>query len=245
MPVLSVVIPVFNEEKTIAQVIAAVAALPLDLEIVVVDDCSRDGTPQVLQELAPRSPALRVVRHERNQGKTAAVRTGISHTRGDVVIIQDADLEQDPREVPEVVRPILEGKAQAVFGSRFLRQTKTSEMSWGQWLGNRSVTLFSNLLTGYRLTDVETGYKAIRGDIFRSMKLTSSGFGMEVEIPARLAARGIDVTEVPVSYNARDYQAGKKIHVGDGLMALWYVFKYNVIARMEGSANPVHDRRAP
>ena len=240
MPVLSVVIPVFNEEKTISQVIAAVAALPLDLEIVVVDDCSSDGTEQILRELESHTSTLRLVRHPTNQGKTAAVRTGIAQTKGEVVIIQDADLEQDPREIPKILQPILDGKAETVFGSRFLHQTKTGEMSWRQWLGNRTVTLFSNLFTGYRLTDVETGYKAIRGDIFRSLRLTSSGFGMEVEIPARLAARGITVLEVPVSYNARDYQAGKKIHVGDGLMALWYVFKYNVIARGEKSANPAH-----
>ena len=230
------VIPVFNEQETISQVIAAVAALPLDTEIVVVDDCSTDRTPSVLKEIAPRFPNLRLHQHQKNAGKTASVHTGIALTQGDVVIIQDADLEQDPREIPKILQPILDGKAQAVFGSRFLEKAKTAEMTWGQWLGNRSVTLFSNLFTGYRLTDVETGYKAIRGDIFRTMVLTSTGFGIEVEIPALLAARSIRVVEVPVTYNARDYRAGKKIHVGDGLMALWYVFKYNVLANRRVAA---------
>ena len=243
-PLLSVIVPAFNEERTVAHVVQVLSEIPLDMEIVVVDDCSIDKTPDILAELSQIHKRLRVIRHQQNSGKTAAVRTGLAATSGEIVIIQDADMEQDPAEIPAIIQPIVDGKAKASFGSRFLTKEARRSMPFKQFFGNRCVTIFSNLISGLRLTDVETGYKAIRGEIFRRMILTSSGFGLEVEIPAKLAKLRIPVHEVPVSYNARNYDAGKKIGVWDGVVALWYVFKFNFLCRLGDSFRPEEQPRA-
>jgi len=238
MPLLSVVIPVFNEQDTILDVGRAVFGLPVDMEVVVVDDCSTDGTATALQELQRIFPSLRVFRHEKNGGKTEAVKTGIAHTAGEIVIVQDADLEQNPMEIPRIIEPIVTGKADAAFGSRFLK-TQSAGMTLRQTIGNRLVTWWFNLLSGKELSDVETGYKAIRGPIFRAMVLTSKGFGMEIEIPAKLAKLGITLSEVPISYQPRNYDNGKKIRLQDGFAALWYIVKYNWFCSSKRSFRPL------
>ncbi len=229
MPSLSVIIPAFNEQKTISQVVDAVAALPVDLEIVAVNDCSTDGTANALAESQKKHGNLRVIHHEVNGGKTAAVRTGIAASKGQVLIIQDGDLEQDPRDIPSIIQPVLDGKAEACFGSRFKECKRPDGMTSSQWFGNWCVTTFSNLLTGLQLTDVETGYKAVRGDIMRSIVLDSTGFGLEVEIPAKLAKLGLRIVEVPVTYKGRSYHEGKKINALDGVKALLFVMKYSLL----------------
>lgn len=239
MPLLSVVIPVFNEQDTIQDVVRAVFGLPVDLEVVVVDDCSTDGTATALQELQRIFPSLRVFRHEKNGGKTEAVKTGIANTVGEIVIVQDADLEQNPMEIPRIIEPIVTGKADAAFGSRFLLKTQLAAMTLRQTIGNRLVTWWFNLLSGQEVSDVETGYKAIRGSIFRAMVLTSKGFGMEIEIPAKLAKLSIAVSEVPISYQPRNYDNGKKIRLQDGFAALWYIVKYNWFCSRKRSFRPL------
>jgi glycosyltransferase involved in cell wall biosynthesis len=235
MPVLSVVIPVYNEQETIAQVVEKTLGLGLDLEIVVVDDCSTDGTAAVIADLTKRHSRVRSLRHEKNGGKTAALKTGFAQTRGDVVIVQDADLECDPNDIPAVVAPILEGKAAVSYGSRFLVRGTARVAYFYHSLGNRLLTLFSNALTNLNMTDVETCYKAFRGEIIRNMLITSSGFGFEIEVTAKVAKLKCPVYEVPISYNGRSYDEGKKITAMDGLAALWYIVRYNLLCTLKGS----------
>jgi len=230
---LSVVIPIYNEEQTIRKVVRAVIPLPLLLEIVLVDDGSTDRTPDVLRELAKEFPeVIVVVRQSKNAGKTAALKTGFRLTRGDIVIVQDADLEYDPAEIPDVIAPILANRADVVFGSRFLVRKAARALYFSHYAANRLLTLFSNVATNINLTDVETGYKAFRGDIIRKMKITSSGFGFEIEATAKVAKLKCAIYETPISYYGRTYEEGKKITAIDGLAAFYYVIRYNLFCSL-------------
>jgi glycosyltransferase involved in cell wall biosynthesis len=232
---LSVVVPVFNEERTLATIVTKLLTLHQLLEIVIVDDCSTDSTPRILSELAARHEQITVARHERNQGKTEALKTGFRLTRGQVVIVQDADMEYDPDEIPEVIAPILLGRADVVFGSRFLVRKASRALYFSHYIGNKMITFLSNLATNINLTDVETCYKAFRGEIIRQMKISSSGFGFEIEVTAKIAKLKCSIYEVPISYYGRTYEEGKKITVWDGFAALYYIVLYNVFYSLKGS----------
>ena len=224
---LSVVIPVYNEEKSLASVLERVLALPELLEIIVVDDCSRDNTPQIIEHFCRAYPLIRSTRHACNQGKTAALKSGFAMTRGDIVIVQDADMEYDPSEIPYVISPIVDGVADVVYGSRFLVRRAARVVYFYHYIANRMLTFFSNLFTNLNMTDVETCYKAFRGEIIRNMVITSSGFGFEIEVTAKVAKLKCHVYEVPISYYGRTYDEGKKIGTKDGIAALWYILRYN------------------
>jgi glycosyltransferase involved in cell wall biosynthesis len=232
---LSVVVPAYNEAATLAAVVEKLLAVPQLLEIVVVDDCSTDRTREVAEGLAAAHAQVRVERHERNRGKTEALRTGFRLTRGEIVIVQDADLEYDPAEIPLVILPIVNRRADVVYGSRFLVRRATRVLYFYHYLGNKFLTFLSNLLTNLNMTDIETGYKAFRGDIIRNMRITSSGFGFEVEVTAKVAKLGCAVYEVPISYYGRTYDEGKKIGLRDGLQALWLIFRFNLFCSLDSS----------
>jgi glycosyltransferase involved in cell wall biosynthesis len=229
---LSVVVPVFNEVRTIARVVGRLRALPLPTQIVVVDDASSDGTPGTLASLAAAG-WVRAIYKPRNEGKGAAVRTGLAHATGDVVIVQDADLEYDPRDIPRLVRPIVEGRADAVFGSRFLAENETADARCRgssplhRW-GNRMITAASNWLTGLALTDMETCYKAVRREFVVGLSLKQNRFGFEPEVTAKLARRKARFLEVPVSYHARTWREGKKIGLADAFNAAWCIVRYAI-----------------
>jgi glycosyltransferase involved in cell wall biosynthesis len=234
-PCLSVVIPAYNEEATLADVVRKVLRLEHLLEVVVVDDCSSDRTGASARALAAEDARVRVVRHERNLGKTEALKTGFAQTTGEIVIVQDADLEYDPAEIPELIRPILKGQADVVYGSRFLVRRAARVLYFYHYIANKGLTFFSNLLTNINLTDVETGYKAFRGDIIREMRITSDGFGFEVEVTAKMAKLGCAVYEVPISYYGRTYDEGKKIGFTDGLAAAWFIVRFNLFCGLGAS----------
>ena len=235
MPSLSIVVPVYNEANTLENVIEKAVGIGLDLEIIVIDDCSTDATPAIIERLCARHSNVRALRLPVNSGKTAALRTGFAETQGEVVIVQDADLEYDPDEIPAVIAPILEGKADVVYGSRFLVRRAARVVYFYHYLGNKFLTLFSNLLTNLNMTDVETCYKAFRGDIIRNMKIGSSGFGFEIEVTAKIAKLKCPVYEVPISYYGRTYEEGKKITAADGFAALWYIIRYNLFCSRRAS----------
>ena len=227
---LSVVIPVYNERGTWRELLARVRAVdvtPLELQVVIVDDCSTDGTARELAEFAAAeaSAAVKVLFHEVNRGKGAALRTGFATADGDVVIVQDADLEYDPRDYPALLAPLVAGEADAVYGNRFAGRRRKG--SWPNYLANRFLTELSNFMTGLRLTDMETCYKAIRRDVLRRVRTEQDRFGFEPEITARLARLGVRIVERPISYDARTAAAGKKIGFADGLNAIWCILKYN------------------
>jgi glycosyltransferase involved in cell wall biosynthesis len=232
---LSVVVPVYNERATLAEVVGKLVAVPSLLEIIIVDDCSTDGTGEVARQLEAEYPQVRLVRHERNAGKTAALKTGFALTTGDIVIVQDADLEYDPADIYGVIRPILEGHADVVFGSRFLVRRATRVLYFYHYVANKLLTYLSNALTNLNMTDVETGYKAFRGEIIRNMLIVSSGFGFEVEVTAKAAKLKAAIYEVPISYYGRTYDEGKKIFLKDGLIALWLVIRFNVFCSLRSS----------
>ncbi len=223
---LSVLMPLYNERWTVAEIISRVLATPLelDLEIVVVDDGSTDGSWEEVQELAGEDPRLRVFRHHRNRGKGAAVRTAIEHMTGDVAVVQDADLEYDPRDYLQLIEPILQGNAEAVFGSRFAGHSRRVLFFWHS-LANAAITLFANMLNDTNLTDLETCYKMVRADVLKQLRLHGNSFTIEPELTCRLAQWGARIYEVPISYSGRTYAEGKKIGARDGLKALWEIVR--------------------
>jgi glycosyltransferase involved in cell wall biosynthesis len=230
-----VVVPAYNEEATLEEVILKLLELPHLLEAVVVDDCSTDRTAEVARRLAESHPRVRVVRQARNRGKTEALKTGFALTKGEVVIVQDADLEYDPREIPAVIQPILEGHADVVYGSRFMVRRAARVLYYYHFVANKFLTSISNALTNLNMTDVETGYKAFRGEIIRNMVITSRGFGFEIEVTAKIAKLKCAIYEVPISYYGRTYEEGKKIGLRDGLVALWLVFRFNLFCSRRAS----------
>lgn len=229
-PTLSVVIPVFNERKTLLPLLQRVREVDIAKEIVLVDDGSTDGTRDLLSELEGEAD-LQVVLHPHNRGKGAAVRTGFEHARGEIIVIQDADLEYDPREFPRLIRPIQEGRADAVYGSRFLGGGTHRVLYYWHRVGNGVLTILSNFATDLNLTDMETCYKAIRRDLLQSLELTQERFGIEPELTAKLARAGARIYEVPISYDGRTYAEGKKIGWRDGVKALWCIWKFGVLHR--------------
>jgi glycosyltransferase involved in cell wall biosynthesis len=232
---LSVVIPAYNEDATLENVVEKILAVPHLLEVVIVDDCSSDATGKVAEELARLHPKIKVLHHPTNRGKTEALKTGFANTRGDIVIVQDADLEYDPSDIGEVIAPILAGEADVVYGSRFLVRRAARALYFYHYLANKGLTFLSNLFTNVNLTDVETGYKAFKGDIIREMKITSRGFGFEIEVTAKVAKLRCRMYEVPISYYGRTYDEGKKIGARDGVAALWYIVKFNLFCSLEKS----------
>jgi glycosyltransferase involved in cell wall biosynthesis len=225
---LSVVIPCYNEVATIEQLLKSVRSAPYQpLEVIVVDDCSTDGTRMRLEELRPCVDQL--LFHSRNQGKGAALRTGIKTATGDVVVIQDADLEYDPAEYPKIMAPILAGKADVVYGSRFMGGEPHRVLYFWHSLGNWFLTTVSNMFTNLNLTDMETCYKAFRREIIQSIRLEEERFGFEPEVTAKIAKMQCRIYEVGISYSGRTYQEGKKIGWRDGVRALWCILKYNLV----------------
>ena len=233
---LSVVIPVYNERNTIREILRQVRAVPIAKQIILVDDYSNDGTREILKELAIEGPDLTIVFHERNQGKGAALRTGFAEATGQVVIVQDADLEYDPGQYLQLLQPIVEGKADVVFGSRFIGESHRVLFYWHS-LANKFLTLLSNVFTNLNLTDMEVCYKVFRREVIQGITLKSDRFGFEPEVTAKVArfqmpaiegrpARRCRIYEIPVSYNGRDYKEGKKIGWKDGVQALYCIIRY-------------------
>ena len=227
---LSIVIPVFNEEETIREIIDRVIYAPYRKEIIVVDDGSSDGTRGILEEL--KSPAVKVCFHERNFGKGRALQTGFSTATGDIIMVQDADLEYDPTEYPILLKPILSGKADVVYGSRFAGHGAHRVLYFWHYVGNRFLTLLSNVFTNLNLTDMETCYKAFSRQALEGITITENRFGFEPEITAKIAQKKLRIYEVPISYYGRTYEEGKKINWRDGFWALWCILKYNIFCRI-------------
>jgi len=224
---LSIVMPVFNEKDTIREILAQVHAVDRVSQIVVVDDFSTDGTREILQEEAARDKTITLVLHDSNRGKGAGVRSGIEHATGDIIIIQDADLEYDPRDYPTLIRPIEEGRVKVVYGSRFLGPRK--DMLFWHMLGNKFLTLVTNILFDTTLSDMETCYKVMRADVAKSLNIKSDRWGIDPEITAKVLKRGNRIFEVPISYYGREYYEGKKISPHDGFVVLWTLLKYRFV----------------
>ncbi len=224
---LSVVIPVYNEKDTFLNLLDRVRQTPFDKEIILVEDCSTDGTRDIVKKLAEEDTSLKCVFHEENMGKGAALATGFKQVEGDIVIIQDADLEYNPEEYPVILAPILDGRADIVYGSRFLGSPQRVHLFW-HYVGNKTLTLFSNIFTNINLTDMETCYKAFRSTLLPRFTIRSKRFGIEPEITAKFARLKCKIYEVPVSYSGRDYAEGKKIGWKDGLAAFFWIVYYNL-----------------
>ena len=233
---LSIIMPVYNEAETIREILRRVQELPHPKEIVIVDDGSLDGTRDILRTLA--GGEVRIFFHGRNRGKGAAVRTGFARARGDVAIVQDADLEYNPRDIPGLLAPIERGEADVVFGSRFLGGPHRVLNFW-HYVGNRLLTLLSNVCTNLNLTDMETGYKLFRMDVLRQIEVESDRFGFEPEITAKVARLRCRVYEQPISYSGRDYDQGKKITWRDGVAALWHIARFSLPGRRPRRIEPV------
>ncbi len=243
---LSVVMPVYNERATLQLVVARVMAVPLEIELVCVDDGSKDGSREILADLQKQYPAIRVLLQPRNMGKGAALRRGISEATGDFVVIQDADLEYDPSEYLFLLEPLVQGKADVVYGSRFLGGRPHRVLYFWHSVGNRLLTLFSNALTDLNLTDMETCYKAFRREVIQSIRLEEDRFGFEPEVTVKVAKRDLRVYEVGISYWGRTYEEGKKIGWKDGVRALWCLLKYSFKERQvtrssDAVVQPRHD----
>lgn len=222
---LSVIIPVYNEKSTINDILDKVLSVPLDKEVILVDDCSTDGSREILKNI--QKGGVITVFHEKNKGKGAAIRTGIQYVTGDVVIIQDADLEYDPNEYLKLIDPIRSGHADVVYGSRF--SGKMEKMTLSHRLGNKVLTVATNILYGTKLTDMETCYKMVKAPIIKSLKLRANRFDFEPEITAKLLKSGKRIIEIPISYQGRHWTEGKKITWKDGIAALWSLFKYRFV----------------
>jgi len=217
---LSVVMPVYNEIRTIEEIIRRVKAVDIDKEIVIVDDYSTDGTREYLQKIS--DPLIRVFFHEKNMGKGASVRTGVAAAAGDVIVIQDTDLEYNPQEYHQLIEPILDGRADVVYGSRFRGSTTRVHLFW-HYLGNRILTLFSNMFTNLNLTDMEVCYKMFKANVIKNIRLRSNRFGFEPEVTAKVARMGCRIYETPISYAGRDYSEGKKIGWKDAITAVFVI----------------------
>lgn len=224
---LSVLVPVYNERSTIEFILEVVRAQQIRTEVICVNDCSTDGSTEILDRLYADGKIDKLIHQPVNRGKGAAIRTAIAASTGNVVIVQDADLEYDPADWETLLEPIVDGRADAVFGSRFLSGTHRVLFFWHS-VGNRLLTMTSNMFTNLNLTDMETCYKAMRGDLARSLPLTSDRFGFEPEVTARLARAGARIYEVPISYSGRTYAEGKKINWKDGVAAIWHIVRYNL-----------------
>jgi glycosyltransferase involved in cell wall biosynthesis len=224
---VSIVMPAYNEVRTVEAALRRVRGVPLRLEIIVVNDASTDGTREILDKLATEGLVDRVVHHEKNRGKGAAIRSGVAAATGDALVVQDADLEYDPADLPALLKPISEDKADAVYGSRFQGGPHRVLYFW-HYLGNRFLTLLSNMFTNLNLTDLETCYKLVRMDLIKRLPLRSNRFGFEVEVTARLAQSHARIWEMPISYSGRTYSEGKKITWKDGVAALFHIVRYNL-----------------
>ena len=231
-PLVSVIVPAYNEARTIGEIIAQIRSAPLGLprEIIVVDDASRDATATIVETLAGHGDGdLRLLRHPVNRGKGAALRTGLTAARGDIVVVQDADLEYDPRDYPRLLEPILEGHADVVFGNRFHGGPHRVLYFW-HYLANKVLTFITNALTGLNLSDMEVGYKVFTADVVRQLSLTAERFGIEPELTIKVARLGVRIYEVPIRYHGRTYAEGKKITWRDGAAALYHIARYRFFA---------------
>jgi glycosyltransferase involved in cell wall biosynthesis len=227
----SIVIPVYNEAATVAELIRRVRAVDVPKEIIVVDDGSTDGTRDVLKNLKSQYEDMRILLQPRNRGKGAALRLGFEHATGDYVLVQDADLEYDPAEYPVLLKPLIEGKADVVYGSRFLTTKQHRVLFFWHSVGNRLLTLISNMFTNLNLSDMETGFKVFRREVIQSIKLEQNRFGFEPEVTVKISRMRLRIYEVGISYYGRTYDEGKKIGWKDGVKALWCIVKYSIKTR--------------
>ena len=239
---LSIVIPVYNEINTIHEILRQVSNVEISLEkeIILVDDYSTDGTREILEKISSNEKevldlipskghrSIKVILHEQNKGKGGALRTGFSHITGDIMIVQDADLEYDPGDYPRLIKPILDGEADVVYGSRFLGRKRPEGILFSSLIANKVLTFISNIMTGLKLTDMETCYKVMKSSILKEIELTSDRFGIEPEITAKLAKKEVKIVELPILYHGRDHATGKKINWKDGLSAIYHILRFNL-----------------
>ncbi len=231
---VSILVPVYNEEKSLPQVFEQLFEQNFIYEIIMVDDGSTDHSFQIMQAYAANNPCVKIFQLARNQGKTAAINFALKHVTGDIIAIQDADLEYNPVDLESCLNPILEGRADVVYGSRFLVKKASRVLYFYHYLANKFLTFLSNCFTNLNMTDIETGYKVFKSSVLKNFELKSRGFGMEIELTAFVAQSKLRIYEVPISYYGRTYEEGKKIGFKDGLMALWYIIYFNIIKRKAG-----------